>query len=140
MKNALDFLTLQSFLNRELEDKQKEAVIQILCGGNLLTILPKGFGKSLVFQMVRLDRPCDLPVEKHCGAKRFLKVQAEMSNLKSPQLHPDLYAKFLFHWDVVFKTSNNFITLKLKSYKTFSEHSSFFSRYKRMTMYRVQCK
>ena len=32
----------------------------------------------------------------------------------------------LFHWDVVFKTSNNFITLKLKSYKTFSEHSSFF--------------
>ena len=41
----------------------------------------------------------------------------------------------LFHWDVVFKTSNNFITLKLKSYKTFSEHSSFFSRYKRMTMF-----
>ena len=60
-----------------------------------MTILPKGFGKSLaiVFQMVRLDRPCDLPVEKHCGAKRFLKVQAEMSNLKSPPLHPDLYAK-----------------------------------------------
>ena len=67
--------------------------MQILCGGNLLTILPKSFGKSLVFQMVRLDRPCDLPVEKHCRAKRFLKVQAEMSNLKSPQLHPDLYAK-----------------------------------------------
>ena len=92
MKRALDFLALQSF-NRELEDKQKEAVMQILCGGNLLTILPKGLGKSLVFQMVRLDRPCDLPVEKHCWAKRFLKVQAEMSNLKSPPLHPDLYAK-----------------------------------------------
>ena len=70
---------------------QKEAVMQILCGGNLLTILPKSFGKSLVFQMVRLDRV--LPVEKHCRAKRFLKVQAEMSNLKSPPLHPDLYAK-----------------------------------------------
>ena len=39
-------------LYRELEDKQKEAVMQILCeaGGILLTILPKGFGKSLVFQ------------------------------------------------------------------------------------------
>ena len=96
MKSALDFLALQSdqsFLNRELEDKQKEAVMQVLCGGNLLTILPKSFGKSLVFHMVRLDRPCDLPVEKHCGAKRFLKVQAEMSNLKSPPLHPHLYAK-----------------------------------------------
>ena len=67
--------------------------MQILCGGNLLTILPKSFGKSLVFHMVRLDRPCDFSVEKHCGAKRFLKVQAEMSNLKSPPLHPDLYAK-----------------------------------------------
>ena len=93
MKSALDFLALQSFLNRELEDKQKEAVMQILCGGNLLTILPKGFGKSLIFQMVRLDRPCDLPVEKQCGAKRFLKVQTQMSNLKSSPLHPDLYAK-----------------------------------------------
>ena len=50
------------------------------------------------------------------------------------------YIILLFHWDVVFKTSNNFITLKLKSYKTFWEHSSFFSRYKRMTMYRVKCK
>ena len=51
-----------------------------------------------------------------------------------------MISKTLSHWDIVFKTSNNFITLKLKSYKTFSEHSSFFSRYKRMTMYRVKCK
>ena len=87
MKSALDFLALQSdqsFLNRELEDKQKEAVMQILCGGNLLTILPKSFGKSLVFHMVRLDRPCDLPVEKHCGAKRFLKSSSRNVKLEKP--------------------------------------------------------
>lgn len=70
LKSALDFLALQGF-NRKLKDKQKEAVMQILRGGDLLAILPTGFGKSLVFQMVRLDRPCDLPAEKHRWAKRF---------------------------------------------------------------------
>ena len=83
MKSVLDFLALQSFLNRELEDKQKEAVMQILCGGNLLTILPKSFGKSLVFHMVRLDRPCDLPVEKQWG-QTFSKSSSRNVKLEKP--------------------------------------------------------
>ena len=37
----------------------------------MLTILPMGSKKSLVFQMVRCDRPCDLPAEKHCRIKHF---------------------------------------------------------------------
>ena len=81
MKSALDFLALQGF-NCELKDKQKKTVMKILCGG-----------KSLVFQMVRLDRSCDLPTEKHCVAKRFKFKQKFQTCQESPLLHLDLYTK-----------------------------------------------
>ena len=49
----LGYLIARGF-NRELRQEQKSSVKQLLTGGDLLAVLPTGFGKSLIFQLLAL--------------------------------------------------------------------------------------
>ena len=51
LQRALDFLAQKGF-DRELKEEQKSAMLQLMCGGDLLRVLPTGFGKSLIFQLL----------------------------------------------------------------------------------------
>ena len=53
LQKALNFLSERGF-NRELRQEQKSAVKQLFTGGDLLAVLPTGFGKSLIFQLLAL--------------------------------------------------------------------------------------
>ena len=53
LQKALNFLSERGF-NRELRQEQKSSVKQLFTGGDLLTVLPTGFGKSLIFQRLAL--------------------------------------------------------------------------------------
>ena len=53
LQNALNFLSERGF-NRELRQEQKSSVKQLFTGGDLLAVLPTGFGKSLIFQLLAL--------------------------------------------------------------------------------------
>ena len=50
LQRALDFLAQKGF-DRELKEEQKSAILQLMRGGDLLGVLPTGFGKSLIFQL-----------------------------------------------------------------------------------------
>ena len=52
LQKALNFLSEQGF-NRELRQEQKSSVKQLFTG-DLLPVLPTGFGKSLIFQLLAL--------------------------------------------------------------------------------------
>ena len=51
LQRALDFLAQKGF-DRELKEEQKSAILQLMRGGDLLGVLPTGFGKSLIFQLL----------------------------------------------------------------------------------------
>ena len=53
LQKALNFLSERGF-NRELRQEQKSSVKQLFTGGDLLAVLPSGFGKSLTFQLFAL--------------------------------------------------------------------------------------
>ena len=53
LPKALNFLSERRF-NRELRRKKKSSVKQLFTGGDLLAVLPTGFGKSLIFQLLAL--------------------------------------------------------------------------------------
>ena len=53
LQKALNFLSERGF-NRELRQEQKSSVKQLFTGGDLLAVLPTGFGKSLLFQLLAL--------------------------------------------------------------------------------------
>ena len=53
LQKALNFLSERGF-NRELRQEQKSSVKQLFTGGDLLAVLPTGFGKSLIFQLLAL--------------------------------------------------------------------------------------
>ena len=64
LQKALNFLSEREF-NRELRQEQKSSVKQIFTGGYLLAVLPTGFGKRLIFQLLACC-PCNLSIEKYC--------------------------------------------------------------------------
>ncbi|XP_068713268.1 ATP-dependent DNA helicase RecQ-like [Montipora foliosa] len=53
LQKALNFLSERGF-NRELRQEQKSSVKQLFTGGDLIAVLPTGFGKSLIFQLLAL--------------------------------------------------------------------------------------
>ncbi|XP_068687830.1 ATP-dependent DNA helicase RecQ-like [Montipora foliosa] len=53
LQKALNFLSERGF-NRELRQERKSSVKQLFTGGDLLAVLPTGFGKSLIFQLLAL--------------------------------------------------------------------------------------
>ena len=70
LQKALNFLSERGF-NRELRQEQTSSVKQLFTGGDLLAVLPTGFGKSFVFSTLstckrRLCCPCNLSTEKYC--------------------------------------------------------------------------
>ena len=42
----------QKGFDRELKEEQKSAILQLMRGGDLLGVLPTGFGKSLIFHLL----------------------------------------------------------------------------------------
>ena len=52
---VLDSLAERGF-NRLLRDEQKSSLRQLLRGGDLLAVLPTGFGKSLIFQALAMAK------------------------------------------------------------------------------------
>ena len=55
LQRALDFLAQKGF-DRELNEEQKSAILQLMRGGDLLGVLPTGFGKSLIFQLLAVAK------------------------------------------------------------------------------------
>ena len=53
LQKALNFLSERGF-NRELRQEQKSSVKQLFTGGDLVAVLPTGFGKSLIVQLLAL--------------------------------------------------------------------------------------
>ena len=55
LQRALDFLAQKGF-DRELKEEQKSAILQLMRGGDLPGVLPTGFGKSLIFQLLTVAK------------------------------------------------------------------------------------
>ena len=55
VNKALDFLAERGF-SRCLREEQKSSLQQLWRGGDLMAVLPTGFGKSLIFQLLVLTR------------------------------------------------------------------------------------
>ena len=51
LQRALDFLAQKGF-DRELKEEQKSTILQLMRGGDLVGVLPTGFGKGLIFQLL----------------------------------------------------------------------------------------
>ena len=43
-------------LQRTLDFEQKSAILQLMCGGDLLGVLPTGFDESLIFQLLAVAK------------------------------------------------------------------------------------
>ena len=63
LQRALDFLAQKGF-DRELKEEQKSAILQLMRGGDLLGVLPTGFGKSLIFQLLAVAKKGSIVVTK----------------------------------------------------------------------------
>ena len=61
LQRALDFLAQKGF-DRELKEEQGSAILQLMSGGDLLGVLPTGFGKSLIFQLLAVAKKCSIVV------------------------------------------------------------------------------
>ena len=70
---ALNFLAERGF-SRELRQEQKSSVKQLFTGGDLLAVLPTGFGKSLIFQVLALLKE-DCVVVVICPLKSIVNDQ-----------------------------------------------------------------
>ena len=53
LKEALKYLS-EFNMSRALKSEQKEAISTLVCGKDLLAVLPTGFWKSLIFQVLVL--------------------------------------------------------------------------------------
>ena len=53
LRESLKFLA-ELGMSRELRTEQKDAISSLVSGKDLLAVLPTGFGKSLIFQMLVL--------------------------------------------------------------------------------------
>ena len=65
LQKALNFLSERGF-DRKLRQEQKYSVKQLFTGGYLLAVLPTGFGKSLIFELLALVNDDHVVVEKYC--------------------------------------------------------------------------
>ena len=63
LQRALDFLAQKGF-DRELKEEQKSAILQLMRGGDLLGVLPTGFGKGLIFQLLAVAKKGSIVVIK----------------------------------------------------------------------------
>ena len=54
LQRALNFLAQKGF-DRELKEEQKSAILQFM-RGDLQGVLPTGFGKSLIFQLLAVAK------------------------------------------------------------------------------------
>jgi ATP-dependent DNA helicase RecQ len=73
LDKALQYLADRGFY-RELRDEQKSSLRQLYRGGDLLAVLPTGFGKSLIFQLLALmKKECVIIVV--CPLKSICKDQ-----------------------------------------------------------------
>ena len=73
LEESLSFLS-ELGMSRQLHHEQKDAISTLVHGSDLLAVLPTGFGKSLIFQLlIRVQeifvetcvRDCCLSAEKH---------------------------------------------------------------------------
>ena len=55
LQKASTFLSERGF-SHELRQEQKSSVKQLFMGGDVLAVLPTGFGKSMIFQLLALMR------------------------------------------------------------------------------------
>ena len=55
LQRALDFLAQKGF-DRELKEEQKYATLQLMRRGDLRGVVPTGFGKSLIFQLLPVTK------------------------------------------------------------------------------------
>ena len=62
LQQALNFLADRGF-SRELRQEQKSCIKQLITGGDVLAVLPTGFGKSMIFQQCY---PSYMSSEKYC--------------------------------------------------------------------------
>ena len=53
LQQALNFLADRGF-SRELRQEQKSCIKQLFTGEDVLAVLPTGFGKSMIFQLLAL--------------------------------------------------------------------------------------
>ena len=73
LDKALQYLADRGF-SRELRDEQKSSLRQLYRGGDLLAVLPTGFGKSLIFQLLALmKKECVIVVV--CPLKVYAKIK-----------------------------------------------------------------
>ena len=72
LQRALDFLAQKGF-DRELKEEQKSAILQ-LTRGDLLGVLPTGFGKSLIFQLLAVAKKGSI-VDMICPLISIMKDQ-----------------------------------------------------------------
>jgi len=73
LQKALNFLAERGF-SLELRQQQKASVKQLFIGGDLLAVLPTGFGKSLIFQLLALTREASV-ILVICPLKSIVKDQ-----------------------------------------------------------------
>ena len=73
LDKALNFLSERGF-SRELRQEQRCSVKQLFSRGDLLAVLPTGFGKSLNFQVLALMK------EDHVCYPRNLSTEIDFEN------------------------------------------------------------
>ena len=73
LQTALTFLTKRGF-SHKLRQEQKSSVKQLFTGEDVLAVLPTGFGKSMIFQLLALVRE-DSVVCVICPLKSILSDQ-----------------------------------------------------------------
>ena len=73
LHKALTFLANRGF-SRELRQEQKCSVKQLFTGGDVLAVLPTGFGKSMIFQLLALMKE-DSVILVICPLKSIVKDQ-----------------------------------------------------------------
>ena len=84
LQQALNFLADRGF-SRELRQEQKSSVKQLFTG-NVLAVLPTGFGKSMIFQLLALTKK-DSVILVICPLKSIVNDQIkETSFLPLPHL------------------------------------------------------
>ena len=55
LQRALDFLAQKGF-ERKMKEEKKSVLLQLMRGVDPLGVLPKGFGKSLIFQLLAVAK------------------------------------------------------------------------------------
>ena len=102
LQRALDFLAQKGF-DREVKEEQKSAILQLMRGGDLLGVLPTGFGKSLIFQLLAVANKGLIVVIKG-EAIRLLRTNSSKTTFeeclanftpRSTRVSKEIYKSFL---------------------------------------------